>query len=188
MVVAALLTAGALLALPYLGAYLALRTGAERQTEANSAPPTVEQAGAECEADEIDCFFVWTGCASVGVAVNVDDNEIGLQRNGITNAAESRLRAANVFSPSEAEIASNGVLLIRVDLVGSAFEVSFDFYKPGMQLRDDYGFRGVASTWRESITGTHGGNSAFVMEVVRRLLDQFMNDYLRVNAPACEAR
>ena len=144
-------------------------------------------AGQECEADdEFDCFSLWTSCAPIRSFVSVDDNEAGLQRAAVVDAVESRFRAARIFAPSDTVMRS-GALYVSVAFTSAAFRVSFAFFKPGL-VRDEYGFQGVAITWEQGSFGTHGGQSPAVMERVRRFIDEFMNDYLRVNGPACEAR
>ena len=145
-------------------------------------------AGQECEADGSNCFDLWTGCAPISPLIGVGDNEIGMERADVVNAVESRLRAARILDPSGLGSMPPS-LVVRVRFAGPAFDVFFGFLLPGVRMvRDDYGFRGVAPTWQQDTFGTHGGDAAFVMESVRRFLDQFMNDYLRVNGPACEAR
>lgn len=53
-------------------------------------------------------------------------------------------------------------------------------------VRDEHGNTSWGYTWQRNTFGTHGGRASFVMESVRQFLDEFVNDYLRVNGPACE--
>ena len=153
-------------------------------------------AGQECEAGERDCFRFWTGCNEIGLMglnatlgevvplVRVGDNIIGVREADVVNAGEFRLRAAGLYTEARS---ATGELVLHVRFLGTrTFDVGLSFLK--RTLRDEYGFTGRAVTWTNSTLGTHGGSAAFVMEEVRRLLDEFMNAYLRVNAPACAAR
>ena len=142
-------------------------------------------AGLECTAEGQDCFALWTGCGDLDTFVFVGENTIGVREADVENAVASRLRAAGLYSEDPA--AAIGVLLVDVSFTDSlAFNANLEFGK--LNLRDRYGFAGIASTWTSGAFGTHGGRASGVMERVRRFLDQFMNDYLRVNAPACAAR
>lgn len=152
---------------------------------------------------ENDCFWFWNGCAPFSHRVHVlpADNEIRLQRVAVESAIESRLQAAKVYTDAVA----GATLYLYVNLEqyapqlrpspwtrpgddpAQSFEVELHFRK---RVSDAYGNTGFARTWHSFPwrRGSHGGRASEVMEAVRRELDEFMNDYLRVNAPACEAR
>lgn len=44
---------------------------------------------------------------------------------------------------------------------------------------------GFATTWKTGTTGTHGFDAGYVRDVVARHLDEFIDEYLRVNENAC---
>ena len=45
---------------------------------------------------------------------------------------------------------------------------------------------GFTSTWHLGTLGTHGDTAAFILSGVSRHTDKFIDEYLRVNADACE--
>lgn len=139
-------------------------------------------AGQECEAGRADCFALWTGCAPIGAIVSPFNNEIGLQRADVMNAVESRLRAARVYSPDDRP----ETLILRIQLWPTTDLFTVDLVVSKNALRDRHGNTGRAEIWVGGFWSAHGGRVAFVMEGVRRELDEFMNKFLRVNGPACE--
>ena len=44
---------------------------------------------------------------------------------------------------------------------------------------------GIVPTWWTRVTGTHGGNSDYVLGVASRKMDEFLVEYLRVNESEC---
>lgn len=154
-------------------------------------------AGQECEASEADCFALWNGCEPIRAIISFpapedrgDGDAIGLQMDDVSGAVAARLRAARIYHEGEGALE---FLVVGALVVGPAYAVDVGFYKA--VLRDTFRLadgRGGGVTWPwlgpDTTIGTHGGRASEVMEVVRGKLDQFMNDYLRVNGPACEAR
>lgn len=49
------------------------------------------------------------------------------------------------------------------------------------------GLSGYAETniFPVGITGMHGGTAAFILSVIAQMMDRFIDDYLRINDPAC---
>ena len=43
----------------------------------------------------------------------------------------------------------------------------------------------MAATWHSDSFGTHGGDGDYVLESVEELVDNFIDEYLRVNNAAC---
>ena len=129
------------------------------------------------------CFEMWTGCSSMSTSVTVSENTIGLRKNNVENAVESRLRAASVYTDDW----NGNSLDVRVAVLESSnvFNIGLRFYKRGV-LRDEYGFTAYTPAWQAVFYGT--GSASFVMESLRSLLDEFMNHYLRVNERACFRR
>ena len=139
-------------------------------------------AGQECEAGVEGCFQFWTGCTPIWVSVSIDENTIGVRQANAEDAVESRLRAAGLYTEDPPPA---GELALSVDFTDSgAVNIVLEFIK---FVRDDYGFRWPATTWQRNPFGT-ARRASEVMEAVRQRLDEFMNEFLRVNAPACAAR
>ena len=145
-----------------------------------------------CTADEVtdrpswDCFYLWTGCGDISVIVLVDENTIGVRHADVENAVESRLRAAGVYADNRNNRRATLTVFTHFTASG-AFFVEMWFTRRGV-LHDEYGFWGNSPTWHGNAYGIHGGRASEVMEAMRQRLDEFMNNYLRVNAPACAAR
>ena len=152
-------------------------------------------------ADSAEARFEWfqllTHCAPMGLIVvdlRGDAKRIGLTRESLILAAESRLRAARLFEPDDSIIAGSTLpyLYVEVHVVGSAFSVNIHLNKflwdheLGNKIFWDYSdLSGYAATWETGSTGTHGGNGNYVLSSLQRHLDKFMAAYLRVNEEAC---
>lgn len=163
-------------------------------------------AGQECEAGRFNCFWFWNNCAPIADYILVPNNPTGLQRADVVNAVVSRLRAAGVYADDIGDSAGTLSLTIRFNSArGPAdddahddpafarysgltpwtrFTVEMDFAK---DLRDLHGNTMMARARSWEYSGNHNGRASEVMEAVRQRLDEFMNEFLRVNAPACAA-
>ena len=109
---------------------------------------------------------------------------IGLTRDSLIAAVESRLRAARIFSSSLFRV--QDYRYVNVHFVGRAFSITVELNKT---LYDaPLSTTGRAASWSDGITRTHGRDSAGLVSAVSRLLDQFLVEYLRVNEEACNAR
>lgn len=137
------------------------------------------------------CYTLWIGCGNVTrhVAVVPNENTIGVQQFVIENAIAARLRAAGVYEDATVDFtdAAQSNLVVIVQLYGGRYDIRFDFHKHG-GTRDVYGFWQKSNTWERERRGTHGGQGSVVMEEVRVVLDEFMNEFLWVNEPACSRR
>ena len=130
-----------------------------------------------------DRFELWYNCQPMNLFVSPldeDDKEYGISEDDIVVAVRSRLRAARLY---EANVDSHAFLHLYVETVGLAFQINITYRKP---LKDEAsGLRGFATTWEYSITGTHGRDAQYILNMVTRNADRFIDEYLRVNADAC---
>ena len=70
-----------------------------------------------------------------------------------------------------------------MNVVSLAFNINVGFYKA---VRDEMsGVNLSAITWLASFTGMHGRDSSYILSSVTRKVDEFIDEYLRVNADAC---
>ena len=86
---------------------------------------------------ELAHFALWTGCQPMYLLVeDLPDGaaKIGLTRESLQNAAESRLRAARLYDES-----LNGYLYINVNVIGPAFSVTVEFKKRVLDYREAEG-------------------------------------------------
>lgn len=108
---------------------------------------------------------------------------IGLTEQTLRAAAESRLRAARLYT-EDRERAGSSYLYVNVNMVGQAFNVFLSYRK---LVTDVFGISGMASTWWVGTTGTHGEDAGYIVSYLSRHLDSFLATYLRVNEEACGA-
>ena len=77
-------------------------------------------------------------------------------------------------------------LNISVVTTGLAFSARVEFVKIVRDLGEHDFTTGFAPTWQ---TGSYGtGNAGFIMSALAEHIDEFIDEYLRVNAEACEAK
>lgn len=160
-----------------LAASLAITAPNHVPASEDQPPPTPELLIDE----RLDRFGLFTGCRPISVVVESlgkDAKDIGLDQDTLILAVESRLRSARIYAAD-----SRFSLYLRVSVVGSAFSHQLVFSKPMFDMAS--GEPGVAKTWMNSGTGTHGRDSTYIVGRVREQMDQFLVDYLRVNEPDC---
>ena len=143
-------------------------------------------------------FNLYNGCLPMKLVVedlSADEKEIGLSKEAIQNALESRLRAAHLYQTLEnlPETLKRGRLLfpgkgfhtflyVRVSVVSPAFDITLRYNK----LFTD-GLSGVnsyASTWDIGTTGI-ATDAGFIMNALAGHMDNFIVEFLRINEPDC---
>ena len=151
----------------------------------------------EAQEDQKPRFQLFNECHPVGLGVFLKDGggdlpELTEER--VRTLAESRLRAARLFSPFSfrqlrlmtGSRISHSFLLIEVTVVGRAFSDGVFFYKAVYDPPS--GISDFALTWKHGITGTHRGgeeSAAVIMNALSEQVDTFVLEYLRVNEESC---
>jgi len=134
------------------------------------------------EVTDLDRFQLWNDCAPMDLIVERlpdDATEIGLKKEAIETTVRSRLRAARLFDAGKSQFLYVNVIVTT----GRAFSISFQYskmiYDPASKSA------GLAITWDSSGTGTHGSDSGYILSGVAEYIDEFIDEYLRVNEDAC---
>ena len=146
-------------------------------------------AAASASADVVsdyDRFQLWNECRPMRLVVEPlpdDATAIDLTDDAIKIAVRSRLRAARLYSEDGSEGAW-AYLYINVLVVGPAVSIGIEYHKFVWDIATKLEFQ--ATTWRRGVTGTHGGNSNYILSSVAQGADEFIDEYLRVNADACK--
>ncbi len=135
----------------------------------------------------IDRFQLWNECRPVNLLAEElpeDAAKIGLKDEAIFVAVRSRLRAARLYK-EETDLRSS-FLIVRINFVGPAFSTSVDYNK---MVRDPTSRVTMpARTWHAGVVGTHGRDPGYILSSVSQHVDKFIDEYLRVNEPACSRR
>lgn len=127
-------------------------------------------------------FQLWNECKPIDLLVgdlDSDAKDISLNQGKIETAVRSRLRSARIFDPEELKY-----LYVGVTVVDHAFNLRLDFRKPVLDIASDEIF--LSATWKISFTGAHGKRSEYIMSAIYEAVDEFIDEYLRVNADACQ--
>ena len=144
------------------------------------------------EVSDRDRFELWNDCKPMLLRVSGlpdDAAEIGLTKEAIEIAVRSRLRGARLYSENFAQAnlyadLSMPTLSISVGVGRTAYslEVLYSKYMfdPVTDLHD------TAITWVNGAAGTHGGDPNYVLSTLAQGTDLFIDEYLRVNAEACD--
>ena len=137
------------------------------------------------ETTDRNIFRLFNNCEPMSLVVEVfgddeDVKKVGLTKERVQFAVESRLRGARLF---RSYISLPG-LEVRVIVLGGAFSISMRYNKT---LFDSVsGKNSFAPTWDRSILGTHGQRGTeYIVSGLSELLDEFLTEYLRVNEAAC---
>ena len=158
-------------------ALLATPSAAQNQTEE-------AQDQVECVAEAIECFNLFNHCEPMDFSVWRDQNDIGLTRERIATMIQNRLTAARLYDES-----ARYALTVRVAILddlddSSVFRVDIEYDKTLLdEITGNSFFR---TSWSTGGYGTHAGNAGIVLQAISERMDQFINEYLRINAPACD--
>ena len=153
---------------------------------------------ADTEAEEARMRFAyWTGCSPLKlfVSVSVPSGEsarrMGLTEAVVATAVRSRLRAARLYTDADNVeaplLVAQVVVYLSEDqqITGGAHHVRLSLYK---HVYDSLsGLSGYAETklFPAQLVGIHDGTAAFILSGIARTMDSFIDDYLRINDPAC---
>lgn len=140
--------------------------------------------------ERMDTFALFTRCSEVDLVVEQlpeDARDLGLTKETLERAARSRLRSARVYSDAPKSLVP--YLYINVNVVSPAHSVQVEFHK---RLFDPTsGHFGFPATWDQGLTGTHGrggdAGASFVVQGLSMIMDEFIDEYMRVNADACQS-
>ena len=132
-------------------------------------------------------FELWNECRPMKMFV-MDVKEDMLTRAAPTEeaieiAVRSRLRGARLYSEPSAE-ADAAHLIVSVNVTPERFSIDFSYKKRVTDHATER--RSHAETWFEIRRGRHGEDSNFILSAIEQLTDSFIDEYLRVNAEACE--
>lgn len=137
-------------------------------------------SGEELTGNEKKVLF--TRCAPMALTVerlSKPASDIGLTRQTIVNAAESRLRSARLFSDESTQFLYVGVIVTK-----SAFSVTVELAR---HIADaGYGLPGGITVWSTLKSGSHGGNAQYILGLISTDLDEFLTKYLRANEGHCQ--
>lgn len=130
-------------------------------------------------------FELGNACEPIAVLVELLPTgavEMGLTRETIITMVRARLRAARLYTRE-----SEPYLYVHVN-AGSqqaAFSVRLQFMKV---LSDPIsGAESFAPTWEKDFVG-QAWEADYILSTVSLLMDQFLDEYLRVNEEACQRR
>ncbi len=135
------------------------------------------------EVRDYDRFRLWNGCKPVTLLVQVHE-AIPATKDSIEVAVRSRLRAARLYTENidEAAWSTLSVAVDGVDQATYAFSIRFIYQK---LMRDrTTGIEDLATAWGAGAIGT-AQTQTFIMAAISQFTDQFIDEYLRVNADAC---
>ena len=136
---------------------------------------------------EMQRFGLWYACKPLNLVVedmSDDGREIGLSRSRIETAVRSRLRAARIYTDQLTW--PYGHVHVNVEVAGPTLYASMAMKK---WVKDHTsGLSGAAQTWTIAGLGPHGDRPEYILSAVARHTDKFIEEYLRVNADACEKR
>lgn len=137
----------------------------------------------------IEEFRLYTKCLGVILVVerlSDDARKVGLRREEIIAAVESRLGAAGMYQSGyfgfpEGSVVFFPHLYVNVNVNGDTFSVLVELKKwVNEPLSGQLNF---AQTWRRGTVGTHRSGNPSIMSAVRSLADQFVDEWNKVNKP-----
>ena len=139
-------------------------------------------AAAQTEVTALDRFRLFNDCRPLFLFVeDVSDDavDIGLTRERLQFAVESRLRSARLYTST-----TSPFLSVTVTVLGVAFNLNVKYFKQTVDVASGESY--PSPTWWRHSTGTHRRDPEFIVSALSGYMDQFLTEYLRVNEAACE--
>ena len=139
-------------------------------------------AAAQTEVTARERFQLFNNCEPMYLIVeDVSDDavDIGLTRERLQFAVESRLRSARLYTSTPFPFLS-----VAVTVLGVAFNLNVQYFKQTVDVASGESY--ASPTWGRTSTGTHSRDPEFIVSALSGYMDQFLTEYLRVNEAACE--
>ncbi|MCY4005234.1 MAG: hypothetical protein OXE84_00165 [Rhodobacteraceae bacterium] len=145
----------------------------------------IQILGAVGAVNNRDRFDLWTECRKVRLGVDLDGGEaIGLTAEQIERKVRFQLLLAQMYTDAEVD----QELLIHVWVDAGAVFLAIDFHrKLSAVFAEDYALGpGSASTWYLPYFDARVDNADAILSRITTFTNLFIDDYRRVNAPACD--
>ena len=141
-----------------------------------------------------DLLSLWNGCHPIGLVVLMSEGfPKELTKDRVTTMVRSRLRAARVYSDI-----FGPYLSVTLSSSTIAVVTNIAFIRPVNTIKvrnldyvlgnaETFSVKGAFSvpTW-ERMTGGHYQTTEVILSRISELTDEFIDEYLRVNAEACQ--
>lgn len=130
----------------------------------------------------------------MGLSVDVRSDPasvFGPIKEDILVFARSRLRAMHLYT-AHFRKAEGAFLHVKVEVVGNdiaqdvvraAFHVQVSYAK--FMTDTDIKLEHLLPSWQTGTTGTYGRGPMLILRIVAEIIDNYIDEYLRVNGPAC---
>ena len=131
----------------------------------------------------LDRFQLGNVCQPINLlveSIESKDEAMGLTRQAIITAVRSRLRAARLYAGGKGPY--QYYLYVNVNTLDPAFTITVQFNK--LFTDPISGEETTAITWDKRTLG-QAPDAAYILSALAQLTDLFIDEYLRVNAPAC---
>ena len=156
-----------------------------RGEKSTLTPSEAWEAGLISDEEAFDMFDLWAECGPIAIYAAVQDGEtIGLTQGRIETALRSRLRGARMYNSDVAGAA--GILNVRV-LVADKPDAVFTF-RVWFEKKLTDNITGISvwnpTGWSRWVFGANY-SADDVLTSLAPYIDAFIDDYLRVNEPAC---
>ena len=144
-----------------------------------------------------DRFQLWNDCRPMGLSVDGrsdPETVIGPIKEDIIVAARARLRAADLYTALFKE-GAGAYAHVRVEVVGNdiaedvvqaAFHVQVSYAK--FMIDTATGLEHFLPAWQTSTIGTYGRGPILIHRIVAKIIDDLVDEYLRVNEAACRRK
>ena len=113
--------------------------------------------------------------------LNEAGKKIGLTEERIRTRCELRLRQYGL-EPVPVSDQKSEFVYLGIHVVGLAYHTWVEFGRPVVFNSGKNLYTTSGKTWFRSETGTHGGDSEFILRGLDSLLDELLNEYLKANS------
>ena len=143
---------------------------------------------------DLDRFRLWNACRPMGLSVDGRSdpaNVIGPIKEDIIVATRDQLRAAHLYTELFGK-AAGAYLHVKVEVVGN--NVARDVVRAAVHVQVSYAklmtdpgtmLEHFLPSWQTGTVGTYGRGPMAVHRLVAQVIDEFIEEYRRVNAAAC---
>ena len=131
----------------------------------------------------VERFELFNDCRPICLIVEglrPDVAGIGLTRERVQNAVESRLRAARLYTSER----GSAMLYVSITAGREVFSLAPRYNKLVLDIAS--GEANLAPTSSRGSTGTHGRDADYIVSQLSGHLDEVLTQYLSVNEAACE--